>query len=138
MSMERSRGEDPTRNFKLDARLMREKAGSKLPNLDYMHLKFAQLEQIKKSQKTPGGKYENLIIFLQQRSGKQLDAAELDRRMRTFFEDMITRITQSPQDYDGDVTLNGRALMDYLSGVPVPEEAPKPKPEPEGQGGVTG
>ena len=100
--------------------LMAEKAGSRLPALDYRALMQARLDGIRRGAKAPGGKYENLLIYLKERSGRQMDAAELDRRMRTFFEDMITRVLRSPADYDQDVTLSGRALMDYLSGVPSP------------------
>lgn len=112
---------------------MHERSGSRLPDLDYRSLRIAQLESIKRGIKNiPGGKYENLLIYLKERSGIEIDAAELDRRMRTFFEDMITRVTKSPEEYDQDITLDGKALMDFLSGKPAaPETAAPPSPEEE-------
>jgi hypothetical protein len=98
--------------------LMREQAGSKLPGLDYKALQFAHLDQIKKGRATPMGRFENLAIYLKDRSGKEQDAAELDRRLRTFFEDMITRILKSPDSFDNDsVEIDGKALMNFLSGM---------------------
>ena len=98
--------------------LMRETSGSKLPDLDYRSLQFANLDRIKQGRSTPLGRFENLAIYLKSRSGKDQDAAELDRKMRTFFEDMISRILKSPQEFDADVEINGKALMDFLAGMP--------------------
>lgn len=98
--------------------LMRETTGSKLPDLDYRALQFARLDSIKRGRSTPLGRFENLANYLKERTGLEQDAAELDRRMRTFFEDMITRVLKSPADFDRDVEINGKALMNFLGGKP--------------------
>jgi hypothetical protein len=108
-----------TKTFVMSSSLMAEK--TKLPDLDYRALALVRLKKL--AAKAPEGKYAALIAYLKERSGggTQVDAAELDRRMRTWFEDMITRILQAPTDWDKDQVLNGKALMDYLSGIKAPE-----------------
>lgn len=106
---------------------------SNLPNLDYRKLQIANLAGIARGRradivaaKGPEGRFQGLISYLGQRSSgaTTVDAAELDRRLRTWFEDMITQLLASPKDWDQDRTLNGRALMDYLAGTKNQSQAP--------------
>lgn len=131
---------DPTRNFIVTDSIMSEK--TKLPELDYTALQMNALKGIKTAfSKAPAGRFEALLEFLKQRSGGvPLDAAEVDRRLRTFFEDIVTDITKAPADWDTDRVLSGKAMMDYLAGnkdmgtsqempaAPAPQKQPPPKP----------
>jgi hypothetical protein len=99
--------------------LMSEK--THLPDLDYRKLQIASLGRMAKTAKAPadhaaGQRYQALVSYLGQR-GSQVDAAEVDRRMRTWFEDLINRVLQDPAAWDVEKILDGKALMDYLSGV---------------------
>ena len=122
------RGE-PTVNFVHDASLMSEK--THLPDLDYKALAIASLSRLKTrtAAKAPTGRYEALVSYLKSR-GSIVDAAEVDRKTRTFFEDVINKILANPSEWDADRVLDGKALMDYLAGVnpqqTAPMEAPKP------------
>jgi hypothetical protein len=108
--------QEPTKGFAMSQNLMSERKGSRLPELDY---RFLQMESLKKvaARQSPMGKYENLALYLKDRTGKPIDVAEIDRKMRTFFEDMITRIVKSPEDFDRDVTIDGKVLMNFLAGM---------------------
>jgi hypothetical protein len=113
--------------------LMSEK--THLPDLDYRKLQMASLGRMAKAKtaKAPadhaaGQRYQALVNYLSQR-GSQVDAAEVDRRMRTWFEDLINRVLQDPAAWDVEKILDGKALMDYLSGVKGGQEQP-PQQEP--------
>ena len=117
--------------------LMSEK--THLPDLDYKALQINALGRLKnRTAKVPadraaGQRYEALVSYLSQRSGgaSQVDAAEVDRRMRTWFEDLINRVLQAPQEWDADKVLDGKVLMDYLAGVKGAPQAAQAAPEPK-------
>jgi hypothetical protein len=116
--------------FVNDKSLMSEK--THLPDLDYKKLAIARLSGLspKKADKTPTGRYDALVKYLQQR-GSAVDAAEVDRRTRTWFEDIINRLLTNPAEWDADRVLDGKALMDYLSGIKgqdKPQAAPPAQP----------
>ena len=120
---------DPTvRMPKLGENLMSEHTRLGTPNLDYRSLSINLLADMSKA-KAPAGKYEVLIEYLRQRTGgdANLDAAEIDRRMRTWFEDIITEILKNPSSWDQEKALLGTALMDYLAGAKGPGGAPQPQ-----------
>ncbi len=119
------RREAKTERFIHDPSLMTER--THLPDLDYKKLAMARLKMVKTSDKAPTGRYDALVAYLQQR-GSRVDAAEADRRLRTWFEDMINRLLTSPAEWDADRTLNGKALMDFLSGIKSEQAAPPPQP----------
>lgn len=101
-----------------DPSLMSER--THLPDLDYKKLAMDRLVRIKTGEKAPTGRYDGLVAYLQQR-GSAVDAAEADRRLRTWFEDVINKILTSPAEWDADRVLNGKALMDFLSGIKSPQ-----------------
>jgi hypothetical protein len=108
-----------------------------LPELDYRALQINSLKRLSKTAKAPadhaaGQRYEALVKYLGQRSGgaSQVDAAEVDRRMRTWFEDLINRVLQNPQEWDSDKVLDGKVLMDFLSGVKAGPQPPAPEVPP--------
>jgi len=113
--------------------IMSEKSGSHLPDLDYQGLAASRLSKMREAMRTaakgPEGRFEGLLAYLAKRSGgaAAADAAEVDRRLRTWFEDLITRILQDPAGWDQDMTLSGGALMDYLAGS-KPQGAGAQKP----------
>lgn len=123
------RREARTTSFVNDASIMSEK--SHLPDLDYKKLAMSRLKIIK-ADKAPTGRYDALVSYLKQR-GSQVDAAEVDRRTRTWFEDMINKLLANPAEWDADRVLNGKALMDFLSGVKGEQQAPPPAPPIGGQ-----
>lgn len=113
-------------SFVADASLMGER--THLPDLDYKKLAIDRLSRIRTGTQVPTGRYDALVAYLQQR-GSQVDAAEVDRRVRTWFEDLINRVITNPQEWDADRVLNGKALMDFLSGVQSPApQAPQQEP----------
>lgn len=118
------------KNIVLSGSLMGER--SHLPDLDYKALQIASLKGIKTA-KGPEGRYQALVAYLKQRSGgaTSVDAAEVDRRVRTWFEDIINKMLTSPQEWDQDRVMNGKALFDFLAGTKV-QEPPAP-PAPGGQ-----
>ena len=120
-----------SKTFVMSGDLMSEHQGSHLPDLDYKTLACARLSQI--AAKGPTGRFEALVAFLAKRSqgATSVDAAELDRRLRTWFEDLITRILTKPEEWDQEMILNGKTLMDYLAGT----KAPEPPAPPAAQGG---
>jgi hypothetical protein len=77
-----------------------------IPNLDYSILKISQVETV--------GKYGNLANYLKERSGVSINDASLDKRLRTFFEDMITEILKNPADWDRTRNINFMELFKYL------------------------
>ena len=105
-----------------------------LPELDYRALQLNSLKRLSKTAKVPadraaGQRYEALVKYLGLRSdgASQVDAAEVDRRMRTWFEDVINRVLQDPREWDAEKVLDGRALMDYLCGVKGAGAQPPPQ-----------
>lgn len=106
--------ETPIRSFVADASLMSER--THLPDLDYKKLAMDRLTRIRTGEKAPTGRYATLVAYLGQR-GSQVDAAEVDRRLRTWFEDVINKVLADPAEWDADRILNGKALMDFLSGI---------------------
>lgn len=110
------------KNFVADSSLMSER--THLPELDYTKLAIARLKHIKTGAQSPTGRYEALVSYLKQR-GSAVDAAEVDRKMRTFFENVISRILTNPQEWDQDQILDGKALMNYLSGIESQGQAPQ-------------
>ena len=77
-----------------------------IPNLDYSFLKIAQ--------EKPVGKYGNLANYIKERNGISIDDATLDKRLRTFFEDMITEILKNPAEWDRTRNINFMELFNYL------------------------
>ena len=77
-----------------------------IPHLDYSKLKIAQTK--------PVGKYGNLANFLKERSGVSIDDATLDKKLRTFFEDMITEILKNPAEWDRTRNINFMEMFNYL------------------------
>jgi hypothetical protein len=77
-----------------------------IPHLDYSKLKKAQVETV--------GKYGNLANYLKERSGVSINDASLDKRLRTFFEDMITEILKNPAEWDRTRNINFMELFNYL------------------------
>lgn len=115
-----------------DASLMSER--THLPELDYGKLAIARLGLIRKADQVPQGRYAPLVAYLKQR-GSMVDAAEVDRRLRTWFDDIITKLIAAPQEWDAERTLDGKALMDFLSGIQsAPAQAPA-APAPRQPGG---
>ena len=80
--------------------------------------------------KMPGGKYTNLLTYLremvQKRTGKavNLDPMEIDKRIRTYFEDIITDILKNPSAWEKNMKFDGVALYNYLIEPYVNEEEP--------------
>jgi len=118
---------DPTVSFVHDASLMSEK--THLPDLDYKALAIASLTRLKTrtAAKPPTGRYDALVAYLQGR-GASVDAAAVDKKTRTFFEDVINKIIANPSEWDADRVLDGKALMDYLAGVNPQQQAPLEAP----------
>ena len=109
------RREGDTHSFVHDSSLMSER--THLPDLDYKKLAIDRLSRLKmKTAATPSGRYQNLVAYLQKR-GSAVDAAEVDRRLRTWFEDVINKILADPAGWDADRVLDGKVLMDFLSGI---------------------
>jgi hypothetical protein len=107
-----------------DKNLMAER--THLPDLDYKKLAIDGLSRFKKADKAPTGRYDSLVKYLQAR-GSAVDAAEVDRRLRTWFEDIITQMIANPASWDADRILDGKAMMDFISGVQSQPAAPAPK-----------
>jgi len=91
-----------------------------IPNLDYSKLITGQ--------KKPIGKYGNLKNFLKERDGIDIDDNTLDKKLRTFFEDLITEILKNPSRWDRTKNINFMELFNYLSGI---EEQELPPQQPE-------
>ena len=105
-----------------------------LPQIDYGMLKQAQEDkempdwehrlsrtpeqdarvEMEGWRKKPVGKYGNLANFLQERSGVSIDDQTLDKRLRTFFEDLITEILKNPAEWDRTRNINFMELFNYL------------------------
>jgi len=83
-----------------------------LPNIDYKKLQ-------PKGQEKPVGKYGNLMNYLKEK-GVEVDEATLDKKLRTFFEDMITEVLKNPTQWDRTRNINFMELFKYL-GEEVPE-----------------
>lgn len=123
---------DSYRDPEVMPQIMSEKRGSHLPDLDYQNLAASRLAGMRASMrmaKAPEGRFESLIAYLGKRSqgASAVNAAEVDRRLRTWFEDLINRILQDPAGWDQEMTLNGKTLMDYLAGSKEPAQEP-PQP----------
>ena len=93
-----------------------------IPNLDYSKLKIGQ--------EKPIGKYGNLKNYIKERSGIDIDDATLDKKLRTFFEDLITEILKNPTQWDRSRNINFMELFKYLSGQDEEEQLPQ-QPEQE-------
>ena len=125
---------EPTEHMpKVGQNMMSEKTRLGTPQLDYRVLQMGLMDRLAKS-RAPEGKYEALLEYLRQRTGGtvNLDAAEVDRRIRTWFEDIITEILKDPASWDAAQQLQGTALMDYLAGAKAPEGKPSAPPIEEG------
>lgn len=85
-----------------------------LPQLDYSKLKIAQ--------EKPVGKYGNLANYIKERSGVDIDDATLDKKLRTFFEDVITEILKNPAEWDRTRNINFMELYNYLEEKLYPEK----------------
>ncbi len=121
---------DPTVNMpKAGQNMMSEKTRLGTPQLDYRTLQMGLMSKLAKS-RAPEGKYSALLEYLRQRTGGAvpLDAAEVDRRIRTWFEDIITEILKNPAAWDAVQQLQGNALMDYLAGAKAPTGKPPVTP----------
>ena len=79
-----------------------------IPNLEYSKLQ-------PKAQEKPVGKYGNLKNYLHEK-GVEIDEATLDKKMRTFFEDMITEVLKNPTQWDRTRNINFMELFKYLGG----------------------
>ena len=79
-----------------------------VPNLDYKMLKTAEDK--------PVGKYGNLLNYLKQRGGVTIDENTADKKLRTFFEDLITEILKNPEQFDRTRNINLMELFNYLEG----------------------
>ena len=121
-----------TKSFLMTGDIMHEHTGSHLPDLDYKVLACERLKLLKETRgaKAPAGRFEALLAYLGQRSNgaTKVDAAEVDRRLRTWFEDLISRILQKPEEWDQDMILNGKALMDLMAGTKSQPEAKNEPP----------
>jgi hypothetical protein len=84
-----------------------------LPNIDYHRL----TGKIITAQEKPIGKYGNIKNYLRERGGADIDDATLDKKMRTFFEDLITEILKNPTQWDRTRNINFMELMNYLEGT---------------------
>jgi len=89
----------------------------------------------KEAQTKPVGKYANLKNYLQERSGVEIDETTLDKKLRTFFEDMITEVLKNPAEWDRTRNVNFMELMNYLEGQDegqpeVPEQVSEEQPAP--------
>jgi len=93
-----------------------------LPNIDYKKLQ-------PKAQEKPVGKYGNLKNYLKEK-GIEIDEATLDKKLRTFFEDMITEVLKNPTQWDRTRNINFMELFKYLGGQDE-EEMPEQQPEHE-------
>ena len=85
-----------------------------IPNIDYLKLQVAQ--------EKPVGKYGNLANYLKERSGVDVDDATLDKKLRTFFEDLITEILKNPAEWDRTRNINFMELYNYLEERLYPEK----------------
>ena len=94
-----------------------------LPNLDFTKLGQPADVAVKGGER-PVGKYGNLKNFLKERAGIDVDDATLDKKLRSFFEDMITEILKSPKDWDRTRNINFMELYNYLQGEGEGEAAP--------------
>ncbi len=89
-----------------------------IPSLDYSRLKL--------SQEKPVGKYGNLTNYIKSRDGVDVDDATLDKKLRTFFEDLITEILKNPESFDKTRNINFTELFNYL-GQPLYQEKERVK-----------
>ena len=86
-----------------------------MPDIDYK--KLAQNANVGvRAQEKPVGKYGNLKNFIKERAGVDIDDNTLDKKLRSFFEDMITEILKSPKDWDRTRNINFMELYNYLQG----------------------
>ena len=80
-----------------------------LPNIEYSKLITGQ--------EKPIGKYGNLKNYIKERNDVDIDDATLDKKLRTFFEDLITEILKNPKIFDRTRNINFMELFEYLSGI---------------------
>ena len=90
-----------------------------VPNLDYKMLKTAEDK--------PVGKYGNLINYLKERGGVTVDENTADKKLRTFFEDLITEILKNPEQFDRTRNINLMELFNYLEGKEEQQQEEQPK-----------
>jgi len=84
-----------------------------VPDIDY--------KLLQKTSQKPTGKYSNMVAYLTERSGgEQPNEAMIDKKMRTFFEDLISEILKNPKGWDRSKNINFIELFNYL-GEELPE-----------------
>ena len=78
-----------------------------IPDIDYSVLQKLGAE--------PKSKYHNLSMYITERNGGvQPNEMTLDKKLRTFFEDMISEILKSPEAWDRTRNINFMELFNYL------------------------
>lgn len=85
-------------------------------------------KKISTAQEKPVGKYGNIVNYLKEK-GVEIDEATLDKKLRTFFEDMITEVLKNPTQWDRTRNINFMELFKYLGGQEqeTPQEQPVEK-----------
>jgi len=96
-----------------------------IPSLDYSKLQ-------PKAQEKPIGKYGNMVNYLKEK-GVDVDEATLDKKLRTFFEDLITEVLKNPAQWDRTRNINFMEMFKYLSGEDQGQEQAQEQPEPQEQ-----
>jgi len=93
-----------------------------IPTLDYTRLQ-------PKAQEKPVGKFGNLKNYLKDQ-GIEVDEVTLDKKLRSFFEDMITEVLKNPAQWDRTRNINFMELFKYLGGTDeeMPQEQPVQQP----------
>jgi hypothetical protein len=90
-----------------------------LPNLNYLKLTNAA--------EKPVGKYANLRNYIMETTGVNIDDMTLDKKLRTFFEDLITEILKNPADWNRTRNINFMELFKYLQEPLNEPNAPSPQ-----------
>lgn len=97
-----------------------------VPDIDY--------KLLQKTSQKPTGKYSNMVAYLTERGGgEQPNEAMLDKKMRTFFEDLITEILKNPKGWDRSKNINFMELFNYLEGKEEQLPQKEQMPQEEGQ-----
>ena len=116
----------------MDLRKLQPSVKTGLPNLDYNKLAkttaIQHLQNLKIGIKMPGGKYNTLLTYLRDmvknKVGRDVDInpADVDKRIRNYFEDIITEILKNPSGWEKEMKFSGVALFNYLVEPYVREE----------------